>query len=148
MNNFSSTAANGADAPSVPELDKLIDRYVKLRDHKRELQAKHKAELAPVNQLMDEVEGVLLTYMQQSGVKSVATPGGTAYQSRQLSATIKDGTAFRSYVVTNQAFDLVDWRANANAVFDFVNEHAGTPPPGVQPSSRVTINVRRPNEQE
>ena len=147
MDNFSSTA-NGAGAPPVPELDKLIDRYVKLRDHKKALEAKHKAELAPFVQLMDEVEGVLLTYMQQAGVDSVATPGGTAYQSRRISATIKDGTAFRAYVVTNQAFDLVDWRANANAVFDYVNEHNGAPPPGVHPSSRVTVNFRRPNEQE
>ncbi len=147
MDNFSSTVPR-TDGQPVPELDKLIDRYIKLRDHKKALEAKHKAELAPFVQLMDEVEGVLLTYMQQAGVNSVNTPGGTAYQSVRLSATIKDGSAFRSYVLSNHAFDLVDWRANANAVFDYVNEHGGAPPPGVQPSSRVTVNFRRPNEKE
>lgn len=144
MDNFTSTRESG----NVPELDRLIGRYVQLRDHKRALEAKHKAELAPFNNLMDEVEGLLLDYMQKAGVDSVATPGGTAYQSRRLSASIKDGAAFRSYVVANGAFHLVDWRANANAVFDYVNEHNGAPPPGVHPSSSIKINVRRPNEQE
>lgn len=135
-------------SPGVPELDKLIDRYIQLRDRRRLIEARHKEELAPFKKLMAEVEGVLLNYLQQTGIDSVATPGGTAYQSTKRSATIKDATAFRAFVVGNQLFDLVDWHANANAVFDYLEAHQGVPPPGVNPSSRVTVNFRRPNEQE
>lgn len=134
--------------PGVPELDKLIDRYVQLRDRKRAIEAQHKEQLAPFNSLMSEIEGMLLDYMQQAGVNSVNTPGGTAYQSTKRSASIKDGAAFRKFVVETSAFNLVDWRANANAVFDYIEAHGGSPPPGVNPSSRVTVNFRRPNEQE
>jgi hypothetical protein len=134
--------------PGVPELDKLINQYVQLRDRKRALEAQHKAQLAPYNKVMAEVEGMMLDYMQRAGVDSVSTPGGTAYQSTKRSASIKDGAAFRKFVVETGAYNLVDWRANANAVFDYLNDHAGNPPPGVNPSSRVTVNFRRPNEQE
>lgn len=135
-------------APGVPELDKLIDRYVRLRDRKRALEAEHKEQLAPYNKLMSEVEGVLLDYMQRAGTTSVTTAGGTAYQSTKRNASIKDGAAFRKFVVETGQFNLVDWRANANAVFDFIEANGGNPPPGVNPSSRVAINFRRPNEQE
>lgn len=138
----------GPASPGVPELDKLINQYVLLRDRKRAIEAKHKAELAPYNKVMSEVEGMMLDYMQRAGVDSVSTPGGTAYQSTKRSATIKDGAAFRKFVVETGAYNLVDWRANANAVFDYLGAHEGNPPPGVNPSSRVTVNFRRPNEQE
>lgn len=134
--------------PGVPDLNKLIDSYVALRDRKREIEAKHKAELAPYTKVMNEIEGRMLEYMQQSGMSSVNTPGGTAYQSTKRSASIKDGMAFRNFVVEQGAFSLVDWRANANAVFEYIAEHDGVAPPGVNPTSRVTVNFRRPNEQE
>lgn len=133
--------------PGVPELDKLIDRYVQLRDRKRIIEARHKEELAPFNKLMAEVEGIMLDYMQRAGTTSVATPGGTAYQSIKRNASIKDGAAFRKFVVETSSYNLVDWRANANAVFDYLEEHAGVPPPGVNPTSRVVVNFRRPNEE-
>ena len=138
----------GPAFPVVPELDKLINRYVQLRDRKHLIEAQHKEQLAPYNKLMAEVEGVLLDYMQKAGVDSVSTPGGTAYQTTKRSASIKDGGAFRKFVVETGAFNLVDWRANANAVFDYIAAHEGMAPPGVNPSSRVTVNFRRPNEQE
>ena len=135
-------------APGVPDLDKWIDRYIHLRDRKREIEARHKEELAPYNKLMSEVEGLLLDYMQKAGLKRVAGAGGTAYQSTKLSASIKDGAAFRTFVISNQLFNMIDWRANANAVFEYIAEHEGTGVPGVNPTSRVTVNFRRPNEQE
>jgi hypothetical protein len=138
----------GPALPGVPELDKLINQYVLLRDRKRAIEAQHTAQLAPYRKVMSELEGLMLDYMQRAGVDSVSTSGGTAYQSTKRSATIKDGAAFRKFVVETGAYNLVDWRANANAVFDYLGAHEGTPPPGVNPSSRVTVNFRRPNEQE
>jgi hypothetical protein len=138
----------GPALPGVPELDKLINQYVQLRDRKRAIEAQHTAQLAPYRKVMSELEGMMLEYMQKLGTDSVSTPGGTAYQTTKRSATIKDGAAFRKFVVETGAYNLVDWRANANAVFDYLGAHEGSPPPGVNPSSRVTVNFRRPNEQE
>jgi hypothetical protein len=137
----------GSD-PSVVDLNKLIDSYVALRDRRRAIEDKHKSELEPYKKIMEELEQKLLAVMQASGVDSVSTRGGTAYQKTRLSATIKDGTAFRAYVIQNQAFDLVDWRANANAVFEHIEDNNGVPPPGVNPSTYISVGVRRPNEKE
>lgn len=138
----------GPASPGVPELDKLINQYVLLRDRKRLIEAKHKAELAPYLKVMSEIEGMMLEHMNKLGTNSVNTDAGTAYQTTKRSASIRDGAAFRKFVVETSAYNLVDWRANANAVFDYLNAHDGNPPPGVNPTSRVTVNFRRPNEQE
>lgn len=144
MNNSNSSAG------VKPALDAaaLIDRYLQLRDRKRELEAVHKEQLKPYKQVMDEIEGRLLTLMQTTGVKSLPATSGTAYQSTTPSATIKDRGAFREWVVQNEQFALVDWRANAPAVFTYIAENDGVPPPGVNTSTFTKVNVRRPNEKE
>jgi hypothetical protein len=129
-----------------PDINKTIDQYVKLRDKKRLLERQHKDQLKPFNDLLEEIEGMLLSYMQRAGVNSIATDGGTAYQSTTPRATIGDGDAFRQFVIANQLFDLVDWRANATRVFDYINEHNGQVPPGVNPSTYTKVNFRRPGE--
>jgi hypothetical protein len=129
-------------------LANLIDKFVALRDKKRKLETEHEAMLKPYIQVMDEIAGELLKYMQENAVDHVATPGGTAYQTTKRSASIRDRQAFKQYVVEAGAFDMLDWKANATAVFKFIEENNGSPPPGINPSSRTAVNVRRPNEKE
>lgn len=145
-----SRTANPASrgSPPMPDINKLIDQYVAVRDRRRVLEARHKQELEPYKKIMDEIGEKLLAVMQAAGVDNVAGSGGTAYQTTKLSATIRDGSAFRAFVVDKGLFELVDWRANANAVFEYINENNGVPPPGVNPSSYVTVGVRRPNDKE
>lgn len=137
------------DTPSSAPLDlaKLIDQFVALRDRKRELEREHKAALKPYDEVMDAIGARLLKHMQDTNADHVATPGGTAYQTTKPSATIRDGAAFREYVVEQGMFDLVDWRANAKAVFEFIDNH-GYIPPGLNTSSYTKVQVRRPNEKE
>jgi hypothetical protein len=129
-------------------INKLVDQYVQLRDKKRALELQHKEQLRPYSTVMEEIESLLLGHMQSAGIDSVATPGGTAYQITKLSATIRDGSAFREWVVTNQQFDIVDWRANAKAVFGYIKSNEGNVPPGVNASSYVTLGFRRPSDKE
>lgn len=139
---------DSSDVPSAPiDLGKLIDRFVALRDRKRELEAEHKAVLQPYDKLMDEIGAKLLKYMQDNNFDHVAAPGGTAYQTTRPSATIRDAAAFREYVIEQGMFDLVDWRANAKMVFEFIDSN-GFIPPGLNTSSFTKVNVRRPNEKE
>ena len=130
------------------KLSNLIDKYVALRDRKRELEAEYEERVRPINAVMEEIGAILLQHMQDTGAEHIATPAGTAYQATKRSAAIRDKQAFRQYVVEAGAFDMLDWKANATAVFKFIEEHNGSPPPGINPSSRTTVNVRRPNEKE
>jgi hypothetical protein len=142
------TGPSPEGAPSPLQLDKMIQSYVALRDRKRAIEAKHKEELAPYAKVMGEIEAKMLAHMQKLGTNSVNTDAGTAYQITKPSATIRDGAAFRQWVVETAAFGIVDWRANANAVSEYIEDNGGALPPGVNFSTRTTVNFRRPNEKD
>lgn len=140
-------ASPGGPPPTLPDINKLIAQYVMLRDRKRAIEEKHKAELKPFNTLMAEVEGLMLDYLNQTGTDSVSGEGGTAYKSTTPRCTIKDGTAFRNFVIAMAAFDLVDWRANARAVQQHIEDNTGNVPPGVNFTTYTAVRFRKPGEE-
>lgn len=140
------TGVTPGGQPPPLDIQKLVSQYIALRDRKELLQQQHKDQLAPYAKVMSEIEGKLLGYMQQAHVDSVATPAGTAYQSTVPRATIRDNDAFRQWVVSGGHYGLVDWRANAPNVFDFIKSNNGVPPPGVTPSTFTSVRFRRPEE--
>lgn len=137
---------NAAPTTGVPpNIRKVIGQYVALRNRKRLLEQQHKEALRPFTDVMDQLEGQLLQYMQKIGSNSIATNDGTAYQSTRPSATIRDAAAFREWVIANKRFDLIDWRANAPHVFDYIAEHKAQPP-GLNCSTFTSIRFRSPEE--
>lgn len=120
-----------------------VEQFVKLRDKLRELEDRHKAERKPYDEAMEQLRLIILGHLDAAGVDSITAKGvGTAYRTVRKSATIADGDAFRRHVIGSQEFDLCDWRANANAVEAFINQH-GAPPPGVNYSTLAQVGVRR-----
>jgi nitrate reductase assembly molybdenum cofactor insertion protein NarJ len=137
-----------ASSNSAPmNVEGLVALYVELRDRVAELKAKLKEETAPYNKGMRDLEQLMLKHLQDVGAESVKTSSGTVYQHVERSATIKDKEAFREFVVANQEFDLLDWRANKTAVFDFMRDKA-VEVPGVNTSAVMVVGVRRSNSQE
>lgn len=130
-------------AVQLPEnIDELVAQYIKLRDKIKEADEAHKKKTELARTYLDKLNGKLLERLNDVGGDSVKTPHGTAYRTARRSATIADGDVFRKYVIDNSMFDLVDWRANAGAVDDFINDN-GSQPPGVNYSVAYTVGVRR-----
>ncbi len=133
---------DAATIPTPDNIDELVDQVVRLRDKLKKADDAHKAKTATARSYKDQLEAKLLEKLNEVGGESVKTAHGTAYRTTRRSATIADGDAFRGYVIGNDAYDLVDWRANATAIDDFIKS-AGSPPPGVNFSQTYTVGVRR-----
>lgn len=127
----------------IPQnIDELVSHYIRLRDRIKEVEDAHKAKLKDAKDLLEQLNNTLLERLNEMGGESVKTSSGTVYRTTRRSASLADGDAFRQFVIGNDAFDLVDWRANANAIDDFIkNEKA--PPPGVNFTMTYTVGVRR-----
>lgn len=137
------TPATAATLPTIPEnMDELVDQFVRLRDKIKEADNAHKEKIKPAKEYLDALTGKLLERLNDIGGDSVKTPHGTAYRTTRRSASIADGEAFRNYVISTEGFDLVDWKANANAVDDFIKSE-GSAPPGVNFTTAFTVGVRR-----
>lgn len=124
-------------------IDAMVDMYVRLRDRIKEAEKAHEAKLKPAKDFLEQLNGAMLAKLGEIGVESAKTKFGTAYKITKKSATIADGEAFRTFIIAEGAYDLVDWRANANAVSDYIDDNEGDQPPGVNYSTFTTAGVRR-----
>lgn len=130
------------NAPILPNFDQRVAQYVKLRDKIKELDDKHKEQMKPYREALEQLNGALLNHLNNVGADSVASPSGTVYRTEKKSASIADKTAFWTYVVTTANFDLIDYKANVTAVADHIDQNQ-QPPPGVNFTSRFEVGVRR-----
>lgn len=127
-------------------VDKRVGQYITVRDRIKEMKERHDKELAPLTEVQNLLSGWLDDFMQKSGSTGVKTMHGTCYTSTRYTASLADPDAFMKYVITNSAFDLLDRRANSNAVKDFVKDHNGNLPPGCNLGAIRTVGVRRPGK--
>lgn len=123
-------------------IDVRVDQYVKLRDKIKDIEARHKEELKPYKETLEKLNAVILAHLNLVGGESIRTSSGTAYVTEKKSASLADPQAFMEYVIGNEAWDLLDRKANAKAVADYIDEN-NAPPPGVNFTTTSVVGVRR-----
>lgn len=135
----------GPRPATVQTVEKLVGSYVALRDRLHEMEEAYELQAKPGKELLNKIQGQLTELLDRAGASSIKTPLGTAIVNTKWTASLADPQAFMDYVKANDRFDLMDRRANATAVKDFVKANPdGTAPPGVNLSAIRTIGVRRP----
>jgi hypothetical protein len=124
------------------DVEKRVGQYIKLRDLKAEMKAKHEEELKPVNETMGMIEEELKSALNAVNATNMKTDAGTVSLSTKASASAADINAFWTWVITQGQFDMIDKKPNVTAITEFVNQH-GVAPPGVNYSTYQGIGVRR-----
>lgn len=128
--------------PGPYDFEKYVGKFVMLRDAIKQIEERHKLELAPYKSLLEELNTTLCSELQRIGAENVSTAAGTAYVSAKKAASLADKSAFWSYVVATGQWDLLDYKANVTAVEEHINQNS-VPPPGVNWSTRHVAGVRR-----
>jgi hypothetical protein len=126
----------------MADIGKRVEQFVKLRDLIKSRDDEHKKAMKPLRETLESLNSVLLSHLNDMGGNSIATDAGTAYRTEKKSASLADSEAFMDYVIANQAFDLLDRKANVTAVEEHIKEN-DAPPPGVNFSSTFVVGVRR-----
>jgi hypothetical protein len=131
----------------TPELqttvDKRVSQYIQIRNKLKELDDEFEQKRKPLVELQNMLSGWIQSFLEKTGSQSVKTKSGTCYQSVRYTASLADADIFMNFVIANQAFDLIDRKANATACRDYAAEHK-TLPPGVNLSAVKTVGVRSP----
>ena len=128
--------------PPTVDISKRVDQYVRLRDLIKTKEDEHKAVLKPYKEMLEKLNSVLLDHLNTINGESVRTDTGTVYRTEKKAASLADPDAFMRYVIGSEAWDLLDRKANATAVADFIEENTA-PPPGVNFSTTFVVGVRR-----
>lgn len=129
-------------APPQGVIGKLVEGYIRLRDQKAELKAKHEQEMAPIQAMLDKIEVHLMSQMQEQGVESYRAAGGTAYMSTRTSATVADWDGLLGFIKTHGLWQMLERRVNKTAVDEYAAVNKDLPP-GVNYRQETVVNVRR-----
>lgn len=133
-----------APAPTV-DLAKLAETYIKIRDAKSERKKAWEAEEAQFDTQLEQIEGFLLGHLNQHGMDSVKTAGGTFYRTESIKPNIVDDAAFFAWIRETGAFDAMQRRVAVGFVKEFMASHEnGLPPPGLTVSREWEVRVRKP----
>ena len=120
----------------------LAQKYRALRDRVKEIKDRHKAELKPFTDAMEQLEAVGLHMLTEAKMNSVATDAGTIYTSTTKSYSCADPSAFRDWCEANGQSDLLEARIAKSAMESYLAEGHDLPP-GVKASAFTRLNVRK-----
>ena len=124
------------------DADKIVARYIAIRDKIDELKKEHAEQLRPYQEALEKLDGVFMDKFNADGVKSLRTNSGTAYTENVVSVTIADWPTFFEYIQQNQLWDLLGHYASKTNVKAFREERDDLPP-GINWKEVATVKVRR-----
>ena len=124
-------------------LNEMITTYIALRDKKAAIEKEQKAVVKQYDDAMEQIENFLMGHLRAQKLTNMACEAGVAFIKRKRSATVADTELFREFVISNQNFDLVDFRAKPEPVEDYAKEHEGQVPPGVNFRQYDAVQVNR-----
>lgn len=123
-------------------MDKKVEQFIKVRDIIKRMDDEYEEKVTEWKDILEKLRGEIQAFLNDNGLKNLRTPAGSCYTSEKSTASLADPEAFMNYVTANNAFDLLDRRANGTAVKDFVKKHKSLPP-GCNLNTIQTLGVTR-----
>lgn len=131
-------------APKTPA--QLVEEFLILKDWVANEQKRLDEHLKPHKTRLEEIQNQLLALLNQQGCDSFSTDHGTAYKSTLLNVKVEDREKVLDLCNENwEAFgaEMLMVGVQKDAVKNYMDEHAGSPPPGVSTSWFTRVNIRR-----
>lgn len=128
---------------STVNVDDMVLRFIEIRDVLKALEDAYEAKRKPLLEVKERISGELMQFLDDNKLTNAQTKHGTVHTTTRSSASLTDAQLFFDFVLENERYELLDKRANATAVKDYVKENGGNLPPGVNLSSIKTVGVRR-----
>ncbi len=125
------------------EADRAVAEYIRLRDMKGAIEARHKEELAEVRKQLEAADAWLLNHMQTMGVESFKAGGATVFFATEMRANIGDKGALMNHIRETGDVELLQSRVSTTVLKEWMERNNGLTPPGVAASFERTVRVRK-----
>jgi hypothetical protein len=128
-------------------LEKRTAQYHQIKGLIAAMDERHEAEKAPLLKIKECLEGYMAKFLDETGQQTAVTPAGTVHWNTRTTVSLSDPQAFMDFVVTNKNFELLDRKANATAVKDYMIK-TNAEPPGVKLNTIKTVGVKQPTAKQ
>ena len=127
----------------MSNVDKLVKVYVKMRDAKSALTAKHKDEEEKLEAQMDIVRAALDEAIVATGGTAIKTEYGTASRVVKRRFWTADKEAFLDFCLQNDVRGMLDVRVAQKNTGEWIDEHPDNVPNGINIEQKYDVLVRR-----
>jgi hypothetical protein len=124
-------------------VDKMVNAYIKMRDHRSAIKAQYEDEDNNVKDQMAAIEAELLELCKTTGTDGLKTQFGTVSRSIKTRYDATDWEAMHKFVLEHSAPDLLERRVAQRAMKDFIENNPELMPPGLNVTSQYAITVTR-----
>lgn len=137
--------AEDASVVQTVDLDRVVQAYTAIRDARSARKRVWEQEDAQLEAQQTTLRAFLLDHLNRTNTQSVRTTHGTAYRTEKLKPSAADWGAIERWIVDNDAFDLMERRLKATFIKQYMEDHDGAIPPGVNVHREFEVSVRRSN---
>jgi hypothetical protein len=127
-------------------MDKLAKVYIKIRDRMAELTREYDAAYEALKEQQKVVANTMKDRLHAIGAESAKTTSGTVSLRTSVRYIAQDKDAFKTFVMENDAIDLLELRIAQKNLQAFLAANPGNVPPGLNTLSEVEVSVRRPTK--
>lgn len=120
----------------------MIAQYNKIKATRLILEAEQKAAIQPYKEAEETIELALLEYLNANGLNNFNSPDGTAYKTTHTNVKLVDRATFLNHVKEADDFDFFTNSLAKEHVKEYV-EQFKKPPPGVEVTETIVVNVRK-----
>jgi hypothetical protein len=132
-----------AEVGGTPQLDKLTEAFIKIRDARSKLKTAYELEDKALEESAKMLEQAMLDACKQLGVDSVRTPFGTIIRSVKSRYWTNDWDSMYRFISEHDAFALLEKRLHQSHMKEFLAENPDLQPMGLNVESEYTVVVRR-----
>lgn len=131
-------------APSVVNIDVLVAAYTAIRNARSAAKAAFDKKDAELEDDMAKLRAVILAQMNASGATSIKTEHGTAYRTLKTKPSAADWSAIYSWIKEDpERFELLEKRLKPTFINQYMEEHDGAIPPGINVLREYEVAVRK-----
>ncbi len=120
----------------------VMNAYLQLRAKKEETVAKHKEELAPINDQMNKCLAWVQQQLQNQGLQNFKGNGSIAFLQTDVAVKVQDWDAMFEWIKANEAWMFLEKRVSKSVVQEFMQANNEVPP-GVAISTSVEAHIRK-----
>lgn len=131
-----------AEVDTVP-LNKLAKVYRRIREEIATITQEYDNKVEALKAQQEALKIAMKDQMKAMGVMSVRTNEGTVVLSVKTVYDTNDWDSFKSFVVQNDALDLLQKRISQTNMKQFLEENPGLVPPGLNSRSEFDVSVRK-----
>jgi hypothetical protein len=132
-----------SEGNSSPNLDKLAEIYIKIRDARAEVKAEFDARDAVLKDQLGLLENEMLDACKDLNASSIRTPHGTIIRSVKSRYWTNDWDSMYTFIEETGAFGLLEKRLHQTNMKDFLAENPDVYPKGLNVEKQFTVVVRR-----